>query len=393
MKRLALASALLVLLMSSVSTAATATKGPGSAPVVQRIARPAAAGVAASVRVPDGALVFTGQVFPSTLAGDVHAHAASALAATKAAVVAAGGDPARLVRLNAYAPDDAAVAPIEALIAQQFAAVPVAFSFVRTPLAVAGTRVAFEAVAQSSRPAASVEIVTGAGATLPAGGKIFISGQAERGTDLASAVKLTMAGLHRSVAHLGLKKSDIVQVKSFIQPFGDHATAQREIAASFDGGPVPPSVIMEWVSDLYAEIEIVVSARALPSRPEEPVTFSWLPWLTKSPRYCNVAHVAPGTPLIFIGAIDGGDANDPRTQMKVIFERLGSVLFEAGSSYRNMAKATYYLADPTARSLLGDVRGVYYDPARPPAASALNMTGLGYPKRAAMVDMIAVPVK
>jgi enamine deaminase RidA (YjgF/YER057c/UK114 family) len=101
----------------------------------------------------------------------------------------------------------------------------------------------------------------------------------------------------------------------------------------------------------------------------------------------------PGTPLIFVGAVDGGDSNDPRTQMKVIFERLGSVLFDAGSSYRNLAKATYYLAHPTARALLGDIRGVYYDPTRPPAASALNMNGLGYAGRAAMFDIVAVPVK
>jgi enamine deaminase RidA (YjgF/YER057c/UK114 family) len=99
----------------------------------------------------------------------------------------------------------------------------------------------------------------------------------------------------------------------------------------------------------------------------------------------------PGTPLIFIGAIDGGDRNDPRTQMKTIFERLGSVLFEAGSSYRNMAKATYYLSDRTARTLLGDIRGVYYDPTRPPAASAVGVEGHGHPGRAAMLDMIAVP--
>ena len=77
--------------------------------------------------------------------------------------------------------------------------------------------------------------------------------------------------------------------------------------------------------------------------------------------------------------------------MKAIFERLGSVLFEAGSSYRHLAKATYYLADPKALALLGEIRGVYFDPARPPAASALRVGGLGHPGRAAQLDMIAVP--
>ncbi len=219
---------------------------------------------------------------------------------------------------------------------------------------------------------------------------MFISGQAEKGPDVASAVKLTMAGLHRSLAHLGLAKADVVQVKAFIRPMGDHEVARREIAASFEGGPVPPTVIHEWVSELHTEIELVVSARRLPPQ-SEAITYAWLPWLNKSNRYCNVTTVAAGTPLIFIGAIDGGDAGDARAQMKVIFERLGSVLFDAGSSYRNLAKATYVLADPATRAILGDIRGVYYDPTRPPAASALNVRGTGIAGRAAWVDMIAVP--
>jgi hypothetical protein len=34
---------------------------------------------------------------------------------------------------------------------------------------------------------------------------------------------------------------------------------------------------------------------------------------------------------------------------------------------------------------------VYYDPTRPPAASAVGVEGHGHPGRAAMLDMIAVP--
>jgi enamine deaminase RidA (YjgF/YER057c/UK114 family) len=251
--------------------------------------------------------------------------------------------------------------------------------------------VAFEAVAVSSLDGADVKITDNA-AVMPAGGKIFISGQAVRGDDLAAAVKATMAGLHRSVAHLGLKKSDVVQVKAFIKPFSEQAVVAREVAASFEGAAAPPVVAMEWVSDQFAEIELVLSARAI-AAPAEKITYAWLPWLTKSTRFCNVTHIAAGTPLIFIGAVDGDGPAEARGQMKTIFERLGSVLFEAGSSYRHMAKATYYLVHPEARTLLGDIRDVYYDPARPPAASALNMNGLGYPGRAAMIDMIAVPAK
>lgn len=388
MRRIGIAT----LLAAASLTAAPADK---AAPVamLQRVGSDARRGTAAAVRAADAPLVFTGQVFAAEFSRDARAQAEDALRALDGVLAKAGSELARVARLTGYAGDDHAVAAIEAAVAVRFAAAPVAFTVVRTPLARAGALVALEAVAWSSRAPARVEVIGEAAAVLPAGGKIFISGQAEKGADLASGVKLTMAALHRSLAHLGLKPSDVVQVKAFIRPFSDHAAAVREAIASFDGAPAPPVVVIEWVSDLFAEIELVASAPALPAPAGEPITHSWLPWLTKSPRYCHVAFVPPGTPLIFIGGIDGDGANDPRAQMKAIFERLGSVLFEAGSSYRNLAKATYYLNDPTARALLGDIRGVYFDPMRPPAASALNVNGLGRPGRAAMIDLIAVPVK
>ena len=66
----------------------------------------------------------------------------------------------------------------------------------------------------------------------------------------------------------------------------------------------------------------------------------WLPWLAKSARHSSVCRVAGGTPLIFAGPADGGDAGDTRTQVKMIFERLGSVVFETGSSDRHSVKAS-----------------------------------------------------
>jgi enamine deaminase RidA (YjgF/YER057c/UK114 family) len=150
---------------------------------------------------------------------------------------------------------------------------------------------------------------------------------------------------------------------------------------------------MEWVSELFAEIEIVAAAKTIVAPPGETVAHSWLPWLTRSPRFCHVAHVPAGTPLIFLGAIDAGADGEARAQMKAIFERIGSALFDAGSSYRHLAKATYYLHAPPTRALLGEIRGVYFDPARPPSASALQVAAPPRPGRAAAIELIAVPVK
>jgi enamine deaminase RidA (YjgF/YER057c/UK114 family) len=358
-------------------------------PVVTRLPGASATGVAASVRVADVPLVFTGPVYGLEGGTELRAQAERGLAALAQILARHGSGQSGVVRLTAYLARESDVAAARAVVAATFRETPVAFSHYCTPLEKSGALIAWEAVAYSGLQGDAV-VVDADAARTPAGARLFISGQAEKGTEVASAVRLTMAGLHRSLAHLGLNKADVVQIKAFVRPMGDHEAARREIAASFEGGPVPPVVIHEWVSELYTEIEMVVSARRLPPQ-SEPITYAWLPWLNKSNRYCNVTTVAAGTPLIFIGAIDGGDSGDARAQMKVIFERLGSALFDAGSSYRNLAKATYVLADPATRSILGDIRGVYFDPTRPPAASALNVRGTGIAGRAAWVDMIAVP--
>ncbi len=383
----------IVLVLASLTCSRGESNGAAMAGPIQRIPSRSPTGAAVAVRVADAALIFTGQVVARNADFVVRAEVEAALGALDDVLARHGSDLTRVVRLCAYVSEDRSVSDVEAAVSKRFATMPVAFTLVRTPLAQAGARVAFEAVAWSSEKRSAVAVTSREAAIMPAGGKVFISGQAAKGIDLRSGVRLTMAGLHRSLAHLGLSGADVVQVKAFIQPFGEHVVALEEVAASFGGGPVPPAVFMQWQSDLFAEIELVVSARTLPAPLGDSVAYSWLPWLTKSPRFCNIAQVAAGAPLIFIGSLDGGDSTDARAQMKTIFERLGSVLFESGSSYRQLVKATYYLGDPKARAVLGDIRGVYFDPTRPPAASALGVAGFGKAGRAAMVDMIAVPTK
>lgn len=363
---------------------ATATLASAQ-PALQRLPEGAA------VRVPDAPLVFTDLVSGSYRGSDPTQQAASALAALGEALGAAGSALDRVARLTLVVAPGGDAAALRSEVARRLPALP-ALTVVHSPLAQPGAGLGLDAVALATPSPESVRLVAPGVALLPQGAKLFISGQAERGADLASATRLTMAGLFRSLEHLGLRRSDVVQVRAFITPFAEHAAASREIAASF-GGEAPPTVLLEWVSDLPAEIEIIVSARALGPGPEGAIAHSWLPWLTRSPRYCHVAHVSAGTPLLFLAGIDGGETGDARTQMKAIFARLGSTLFEAGSSYRHLAKATYYLGGGAARSVLNDIRGVYYDPQRPPAASALEVRQVGLPGRTATIDLIAVPAK
>lgn len=344
-----------------------------------------------AVCVADGPLVFTGLITGSYRGNDIAQQATSALSALGETLAAAGSSLERMARLTVVVAPGEDAAALRAEMVRRLPAPP-ALTIVQSPLVETGAAVALDAVATTSRTTDAVQRVAPDAAIMPAGAKLFISGQAERGTDLASATRLTMAGLFRSLEHLGLRGSDVVQVRAFITRFADHAEASREINAGFDG-KAPPIVLLEWVSDLHAEIELVVSARALGVGPEGRIAHAWLPWLTASPRYCHVTHVSAGTPLIFIAGIDGGETGDARTQMKAIFARLGSTLFDAGSSYRHLAKATYYLSGNAARTVLNEIRGVYYDPQRPPAASALEVKQVGLPGRTATIDLIAVPAK
>ena len=117
--------------------AAPATR-PSAPEEIRRIAARDRRGVADSVTVPDGALLFTGQILPSRIDGDARAQTASAFEALGVLLATAGTDLAGLVRLTAYVTDAATTPLVDAWVAEHFDRTPVAISFVRTPLAEIG---------------------------------------------------------------------------------------------------------------------------------------------------------------------------------------------------------------------------------------------------------------
>jgi enamine deaminase RidA (YjgF/YER057c/UK114 family) len=367
---------------------------PGGAPAVSlvRRARADGSGTADFVRVPEGPLFFSRMVVATEVTAAVVRQAEEALDLLVRDVVKAGGSGQTVVRLQGYLVEERDYEAVAAVVATRFAAYPPAVTWTTTPLAVPGARVAFEAMAAVAPSMSGDGAWPEGGAILPPGPKVFISGQAERGDGLTDSVRRTMESLHRTVAGLGLAPSDVVQVKAFIHPFSGHAAARAAIEAGFAGGRLPAIVMMEWVATLPAEIELVVAGRGLKTPPGEGVTFVTLPGKPSSPRFSHVAIVSAGTPLIVLGGIDAGPGEQAyREQWKRIFERLGGTLFEAGSSFRHLVKATYFLEETPERGLLNEIRAVYYDPTRPPAASAVGVKSVGQPGRSFHIDLIAVP--
>ena len=228
-------------------------------------------------------------------------------------------------------------------------------------------------------------------AAVSAGRRVFISGQAEPDADLAAATRKTLESLEKTLKHLGMGKEHIVQLKAFYQPHESAEVVERETARFFGEAGAPPLVLVEWKSPASTPIEIELVASAPEPAPEgsEAVEFLTPPGLSASPVFSRIARVNHG-PLIFVSGLVGPEGASGAEQVEGIFADLKAILAEAGSDFRHMAKATYYVADDDSSAALNTLRPRHYDPARPPAASKAAVPGIGLPGRSVEVDMIAV---
>jgi enamine deaminase RidA (YjgF/YER057c/UK114 family) len=387
---------LLLLLALGTVAGVRAQTAPMNSSALQRSPKNDRSGTSWYVRAADGPLLFTKQIVAGNLSGDARTQAGLALDQLTAVLKQEGADLSHVARLNAYVADPASTAEVDAVIAARFASALPSVVVVCTPLHEAGAKVAFDAIAAlpaAANPASSVRITAGGNAVMATGGKVFVSGQAHNGPGLGVSAKNVMQNLFKALEHVGQSKADVVQVKAFIKPFTDHQQAIDEVKASFAPAAMPPLVLVEWTTGSPSEIELVAAAPKLTRPIEDAAAYVSLPGMTTSPFFARVTTVAAGAPLIFTAGFDGGDTGTAREQWKRAYDQLGNALFDSGSSFRHMVKATYYLFDDKAREQLGAIRTVFYDPTPPPAASPHDLTKVARPGRKVMVDIIAVPVK
>lgn len=383
------------------------TLAPVSAqPEVKRFRDSAPTQTVAAAQVGDVPLLWTGQIYgwsaDGRVTGGAQEQAEAAVRHLRAALSAGESRFELVVRINAYVTSDEVTPVLMALLHRAFGQNQPSITVVATPLAETGAVLALDAVAASSGSTGKVELVpvssfpkqsTGlALARVPVGRKVFISGQAEPAATLREATRLTMESLGRSLVHLGTDKSSVVQVKAFLQPFEKHQELTEEIVAFFEGQPVPPIILMAWTNSLPTEIELVASGGRAPAASGDYVWFSTLPNLAASPRFSRAAVVEPGAPLLFTSSIYGSAGLGARQELRDIFATLGTLLFDVGSGYRQLVKATYFNTDAAGPKTLGEIRAVYFDPTRPPAASAVGVKTLGRSGFASSLDMIAVPL-
>ncbi len=384
---------------------ASADEGAAAQKRTKRVGKEPIFGGAQAVVVDDVALFHTSQFLPLDFDGklvDENAteQASMVLSNIGSLTNALDNRPeSRLVKLNVYVPSELVANELRPFLATQFRkSQSPAISLVQTRLHRPGVQVTMDAVAIAHRPdqhdLKSVFINKwheNKTAILPRGPRVYVSGQAEKGTNLADATAKTLQSLKQTLEHLGCERADIAQVKCFLTPMAEVAKVQAEIEEFFAPLVVPPCVFVEWQSTLPIEIELIAAARPKEG-PQPSLEFITPPGMTASPVFCRVVRVNdPRT--IFVSGLYAKDATDGAGQVTQVFEQLQEILKASSGDLRHLAKATYYVSDNEVGAKLTEMRPKFYDPARPPAASKAQVFGVGMTGRTLTLDMIAVPAK
>lgn len=351
-----------------------------------KVIEPNESGSASAVVVKGRALVHTSQVFGAIEAKSPKRQVVGVFRRLDAVLKKQRSSLQQVVKLNVYVTRQDVIEQVrKQLVSVYSGARKPAVAYVVTALPVNGALIALDAVA--TRKPTGGDVVPGRGRL------VYISGQAIRAGDLAESTRKTMAGLHRTLKHLRLDASHVVQVKTFFKPMKDVAVVNREIAKFYPKGKHPAVSHVEWTSRL---IEIELIAFAPYKKGEKPsrtlVRFVTPPWMKSSPVFSRVAVVESDT-LIYVSGLYGPAKADGAKQVRDIFGQLNRIVKKAGGDLRHLAKATYYVSSSEASKQLNLLRPKFYDPERPPAASKAAVAGVGMPGRGVVVDMIAVPRK
>lgn len=394
---------LLLVFLSNCAPAAQLERGHQQ---VRRIDPDAETGSAAAVVVGEASLAHTAQVLPLDERGrlvgaeDTAAQTDRVLENLRLSLAQAGSNMGDLIKINVYTTSNRAADRVRKRFANTFTgAIKPAVTYVVGNLPLKGAEVAMDAIAVAPThrglriyhsPSLPGTADRSQVAVMPPGGRIYVSGQAAKG-DLTEATQETIQSLYATLAYLGLSAEDVVQIKAFMHPVEDAAKVEREIAAFYRKKPMPPLVFVEWNSSLPIEIELIATrgTEALPRSEGHAVSYITPPFMSTSPIFSRVAEVHQGD-LVYVSGLYGDPSAEAESQIRAIFHRLDQVLEKAGSGLDHLAKATYYVADEAASRKLNEIRPIFYDPARPPAASKAMVRGSGLEGTTATLDMIAV---
>ena len=254
-----------------------------------------------------------------------------------------------------------------------------------------GAAVGVDAVAVYDRPAKGVMIKKPEAGPCMAkiaatGPRVYISGQAEKGSTPTDAAAKTIASLKRTMEWLGCDLKDALQAKCFLTPMSAAGDVRKEFDRAFGPGQLP-LVFVEWKSDLPIEIELI--ANAPPAKANAPaIEFLTPPGMTAPPIYSRVVRVNRGNWIYTSGMISNSKGADE--QVLGIFDELSNILKAGNSDFAHLVKATYFVSNDATSKSLNEMRPRFYDPKTPPAASKAMVPSVGRADQGIVIDIIAV---
>ena len=362
-----------------------------------------------AVRVDHAALAHTAQLLPgSDSIGSADSEINSVLKQLDAALLQTKSTRRDLIKLNLYVADHTITqfaltslqqwCPADArpAVCTVTTALPAARRFALDAVFVARQPVNAQTVthllaaspeANSSPPSPQAALVS----VLPQGDAVYISGQAQPGENLTAATAATLQQLHETLTSMNLGRSDIVQVKCFLDPMSEVAAVDEQIATFFGDLSIPAVSHVAWITGGGSRpIEIELIAAAPLTTTTKTVSYLTPPGMSASPVFSRVARIH-GDSRVYVSGLAGNDMSTPDTEVHTAYQNLIQQLRPTRSNLRHLAKATYYVTNPDVSTRLNQIRPHYYDPARPPAASKAVVHGTGIADRGLVLDLIAAP--
>lgn len=358
------------------------------------------ANTAVSVTIPSSAQLHTAQLLPWTAEGKIAAkekQVAQLWENLDRVLVAAKTSRNKIVKLNVYAVDDAALQSWRKSLATAKDVRTPAVSVVVGRLSHPDAVIAMDAIVLADSVVTVQEIIVrglptagSAGRILPAGTRVYVAGQAEKADTPQEATRKTLESLRNTLKWLNLTDAHVVQCKGFLTPMTSATEVTKTFVEFFGEGKTPPIVLVEWKSTLPIEIELIAASPTPKRKQWDEVEYLTPPGMTASPVYSRVTRTNAAA-TTYIGSLTSSEAGDGKREVQSIFDQLGKVLMASGSDFRHLVKATYYVAKDDPSAQLNQLRPNYYDPRRPPSASKAMVPGVGQADRFINVDMIAVP--
>lgn len=303
----------------------------------------------------------------------------------------------KIVKLNIYLKNTALISDVRTDISTRFkpGKLP-AVSYVIGNISHPDALISIDAIAVSANSSKKlVQNFNSASAhvsILPAGPVVYVSGQAAKG-NLAEATLNTLKQLEGTLKFLGLEKSDIVQIKSFINPISDLSIFQTVMAEFFKGEIIPPLVNVEWLSkDPVIEIELIASSNRNINKGTEQIDFITPDGMVHSPVYSKVARINYGS-KVYVSGLYGQVLGSVNSELIDLFNFIDTTMNKSGSDLRHLVKATYYVSNDVHSATLNEIRPKYYDPKRPPAASKALVKAVGLTNAGVSIDMIGVVIE